>query len=590
MNENETFFFSIASNRILGNNKRRGEKDSPTAHGPVGRADRDNPANAAAFQATATAMEEQGTYDYVIVGAGSAGCVLANRLSADPANRVLLIEAGGKDRNPWLHIPVGYFKTMHNPKTDWCFVTEPDPGLNGRRLKWPRGKVLGGSSALNGLLYIRGQAQDYDHWRQLGNAGWSFEDVLPYFKRAEDQERGADDFHGAGGPLKVSNMRIHRPLCDAFIEAAEQIGIPRNDDFNGANQAGAGYFQLTADRGRRCSTARAYLRPARRRANLDVITRALVHRVALEAGRARALIFSRKGQEETVRARREILLAAGAIGSPQILQLSGIGDGEALRKMGIDTRHHLPGVGENLQDHLQIRAVYRTKQPVTLNDEVNNPLRKILIGIEYALFRTGPLTMGASQVGVFTATRPELETPDIQFHLQPLSSDSPGEGLHRFSAFTSSVCQLRPESRGRIALKSPDPAAHPAIHPNYLATPADQRTAVAAMKVSRRICQAPALAAHVRDELDPGEAVQTDEALLEHARNTATTIYHPVGTCKMGRDDMAVVDERLRVRGIEGLRVVDASIMPTIVSGNTNAPAIMIGEKASDMILQDARA
>ncbi len=535
-------------------------------------------------------MDGQDIYDYVIVGAGSAGCVLANRLSADPAVRVLLVEAGGKDRNPWLHIPVGYFKTMHNPKTDWCFVTEPDPGLNGRSIKWPRGKVLGGSSALNGLLYIRGQARDYDHWRQLGNSGWSFDDVLPYFKRAEDQERGADAFHGAGGPLKVSNMRIRRPLCDAFIEAAEQVGIPRNDDFNGASQEGAGYFQLTAHRGRRCSTARGYLRPIRGRKNLEVVTRALVHRVIIEDGRARALEYAWNGSVKRVAARREIVLAAGAIGSAQLLQLSGLGDGEALRKLGIEVQHHLPGVGTNLQDHLQIRAVYRTTKPITLNDEVNNPLRKILMGIEYALFRTGPLTMGASQVAVFTSTRPELETPDIQFHVQPLSSDSPGEGLHKFSAFTSSVCQLRPESRGRICLKSPDPASYPAIHPNYLATEEDQRTAVAAMKVSRRICQAPALARLIRDELDPGPAIQTDEALLDHARNTATTIYHPVGTCRMGRDELAVVDERLRVHGVEGLRVADASIMPTIVSGNTNAPTIMIGEKASDMILEDARA
>ncbi len=535
-------------------------------------------------------MDGQDLYDYVIVGAGSAGCVLANRLSADPAIRVLLVEAGGKDRNPWLHIPVGYFKTMHNPKTDWCFVTEPDPGLNGRSIKWPRGKVLGGSSALNGLLYIRGQARDYDHWRQLGNSGWSFDDVLPYFKRAEDQERGADDFHGAGGPLKVSNMRIRRALCDAFIDAAEEVGIPRNDDFNGATQEGAGYFQLTAHRGRRCSTARGYLRPVLNRRNLDVVTRALVHRVVIEGGRARALEYAQNGKVKRVAVRREILLAAGAIGSAQLLQLSGVGEGEALRELGIEVRRHLPGVGANLQDHLQIRAVYRTTKPITLNDEVNNPLRKILMGIEYALFRTGPLTMGASQVAVFTSTRPELETPDIQFHVQPLSSDSPGEGLHHFSAFTSSVCQLRPESRGRICLTSPDPAVYPAIHPNYLATEADQRTAVAAMKVSRRICRAPALARLIRDELDPGPAIQTDEALLDHARNTATTIYHPVGTCKMGRDELAVVDERLRVHGVEGLRVADASIMPTIVSGNTNAPTIMIGEKASDMILEDARA
>ena len=528
-------------------------------------------------------------YDYIVVGAGSAGCVLANRISADPANRVLLLEAGGKDRNPWIHIPVGYFKTMHNPKTDWCYVTEPDPGLNGRSIKWPRGKVLGGSSSINGLLYLRGQAQDYDHWRQLGNEGWSFEDVLPYFKRSEDQERGGDAYHGIGGPLKVSNMRISREICDAFIKAAEEVGIPPTDDFNGPRQEGAGYFQLTAHKGLRCSTAKGYLRPALRRPNLDVRTRALVQRLVLDGRRATGVAFSVDGQAIEVRARKEVILSAGAIGSAQILQLSGIADGALLQRFGIPAVHDLPGVGRNLQDHLQIRAMYRTKRPITLNDELNNPFRKMLIGIEYILFRTGPMSMGASQVGVFARTRPELETPDIQFHVQPLSADSPGEGLHRFSAFTSSICQLRPESRGRIELSSPDPRAYPALHPNYLATMTDQQVVVAAMKLSRRIARTPTLAPYIKEEIHPGPEVQSDEQLLDHARDIGQTIYHPVGTCKMGSDPEAVVDSRLRVHGIEGLRVADASIMPTIVSGNTNAPAIMIGEKASDMILADAR-
>ncbi len=533
--------------------------------------------------------ETAGVWDYVVVGAGSAGCVVAHRLSANPNTRVLLLEAGTRDRYPWIHVPVGYFKTMHNPRTDWCYVTEPDAGLNGRSIKWPRGKVLGGSSALNGLLYVRGHPADYDHWARLGNPGWSYRDVLPYFKSSEDQERGADAYHGTGGPQKVSDIRTRRAVCDAFIAAAEEIGIPRNDDFNGARQEGAGYFQLTVHGGRRWSTATGYLRPARRRPNLRVMTRALARRVEFEGKRATGVTFSIDGQSQTAGAAGEVVLAAGAIGSPQILLLSGIGDGELLRRFAIATVADAPGVGENLQDHLQIRAVYKCRRP-TLNDEVNNPLRRMLIGLEYLLFRTGPMTMAASQVGIFARSDAALDQPDIQFHIQPLSSDSPGEGLHRFSGITSSVCQLRPESRGRIVLTSPDPAAYPAIHPNYLATPLDQKTAIAGMKASRRLAQTAALAPHIVEEFDPGPGVQTDDELLEHARNTATTIYHPVGTCKMGpeSDDSAVVDARLRVRGVEGLRVVDASIMPTLTSGNTNAPAIMIGEKGADLILEDA--
>lgn len=534
-------------------------------------------------------MNSPETFDYIIVGAGSAGCVLANRLSADPKTRVLLLEAGGRDWNPWIHVPVGYFKTMHNPATDWCYLTEPEPGLNGRRLQWPRGKVLGGSSSINGLLYIRGQQADYDHWRQLGNAGWSYDDVLPYFRKSEDQERGGDDYHGAGGPIAVSGVRIHRKLCDVFIDAAEEAGIPRNDDFNGAVQEGAGYFQQTCRKGLRCSTAVGYLNPVKNRPNLKIVTRALVQRVLFDGVRAAGVAWTVKGRATQARSSGEVILSAGSIGSPQILMLSGVGPAQHLKDTGIEPVRDLAGVGENLQDHLQIRSVYKTREPITLNDEVNNPIRKMLMGIEFMLFRTGPLTIAASQVCVFTKTDPGLATPDIQFHIQPLSADKPGEGPHKFSAFTASVCQLRPESRGRLLLKSADPSAHPAIHANYLSTATDREVAVKAIKVTRRIAGTEALGSLISEEHEPGPGVRSDEELLEYARNRSQTIYHPVGTCKMGSDPMAVVDERLRLHGIEGLRVVDASIMPTLVSGNTNAPAIMIGEKAADMILEDAR-
>ena len=530
-------------------------------------------------------------YDYIVVGAGSAGCVLANRLSADSSKSVLLVEAGGRDWNPWIHVPVGYFKTLHNPTTDWCYKTEPDPGLAGRSIDWPRGKTLGGSSSINGLLYIRGQHEDYDHWRQLGNVGWSAEDVLPYFKRAEDQERGANDFHGVGGPLSVSDMRVHREVCHAFIAAAEEIGIPRNDDFNGRTQEGAGYFQLTSRHGRRCSTAVAYLNPARGRANLEIITHAHAERLLFDAKVSQlvnGIALSIKGsqREAYLKPGGEVVLCAGAVGSPQILQISGIGPGEVLQDLGIPVRLDLPGVGENLQDHLQIRMVYEVNVP-TLNDEINSFFRRMLIGIRYVLFRKGPMAMGASQVCVFCKTGPEKATPDIQFHFQPFSADKPGIEMHPFSGITSSVCQLRPESRGTIRIKSPDAHAYPAIRPNYLSASLDQDTAVAAMRMSRTLAQTKSLSPFIVSERLPGPAANTDEDLLDAARNISQTIYHPTSTCKMGKDPQAVVDDRLRVHGVKGLRVADASIMPSIVSGNTNAPTIMIGEKASDMLLED---
>lgn len=527
-------------------------------------------------------------YDYVVVGAGSTGCALASRLSESGDVTVALIEAGGRDWNPWIHVPVGYFRTMGNPSVDWCYKTQPDPGLNGRSINWPRGKVWGGSSSLNGLLYVRGQAEDYDQWRQQGNVGWAWDDVLPYFKRSEDNERGADDLHGSGGPLAVNDMRLHREICDEWVEAAQNSGFKFNPDYNGEDQEGVGFFQFTCRKGRRCSAASAYLTPNLGRKSLDVISKALTRRVVFEGTAAVGIEIERGGTIQTVRARNEVILCAGAIGSPQILMLSGIGNGADLRKLGIDVLRDAPDMGRNLQDHLQARLVHKCAKP-TMNNEVNSLIGKMKIAAEYALKRTGPMTMAASLACGFLKTRADLATPDIQFHIQPWSADSPAEGPHKFSAFTSSVCQLRPESRGHLELKSANPNDYPLIHPNYLATPLDQQTIVAGVKIARDIAAQEPLKTSITSEHAPGTDVQSDADLLTWIRNTATTIYHPSGTCRMGQDDQAIVDERLRVKGVSNLRVADCSIMPTLVSGNTNAPAIMIGEKLSDMIRQDAR-
>ncbi|RCW71629.1 GMC family oxidoreductase [Pseudorhodoferax soli] len=534
-------------------------------------------------------------FDHIVVGAGSAGCVLAARLSEDPGTRVLLLEAGPPDRSPWIHLPIGYGKTMWSPELNWCYQTDPDPNMNGRRIYWPRGKTLGGSSSINGLIYIRGQQEDYDHWAALGNTGWSYDEVLPYFVKSENNQRGAIALHGDAGPLRVSDIGARHELIEAFIAGAGEIGVPATSDFNGARQEGAGYYQLTTHRGLRVSAAKAYLKPARGRPNLRVETGAFASGVLLEGRRAVGVRWRQDGILREARCRGEVLLAAGALQSPQLLQLSGIGPPALLAEHGIPVVHDAPGVGENLQDHLQIRLIYECTKPITTNDQLRTWWGQTRLGLQWLLARSGPLAVGINQGGCFLrALRgpdglPVATTPDIQFHVATLSADMAGGKVHPFSGFTMSVCQLRPESRGRVRIRSADPFEPPSMQPNYLATELDRRTAVAGMQAARAIAAAPSMRPYVRREVKPGPDAADEAALLAFCRDNGATIFHPSGTCRMGVDAAAVLDPRLRVRGIAALRVIDCSAMPTLVSGNTHAPAVMMAEKAVDMIREDAR-
>jgi len=538
--------------------------------------------------------QSPGPFDYVIVGAGSAGCLLANRLSADPDVRVLLLEAGGKDDYFWIHVPVGYLYTIGNPRTDWCYKTEPDPGLNGRSLGYARGRVLGGCSSINAMIYMRGQKADYDHWAALGLRGWSWDEVLPYFKRTEDYQHGADELHGAGGELRVEERRVNWEILDAWREAAEECGIPKIEEFNRGDNSGNAYFQMNQRRGVRWSNTKAFLRPVMHRPNLTVLTQAHVKRVRVQTlgflKRATGVEFSLGPRgNQFAEARGEVILAAGSIGSPQILQLSGIGPGALLQELGINVEHSLPGVGENLHDHLQIRLMYKVKNVRTLNERANSLFGKMAMGLEYLFFRTGPLTMPPSQLGAFAKSDPAQPSANIEWHVQPLSLDKFGSPLHPFPAITPSVCNLRPTSRGHVRIKSPDPHAHPAIMLNYLSTMEDKKVAVDSIHITRRIMQAKALAKYQPEEFKPGPDFKTDLSLMSAAGDLGTTIFHPVGTCRMGHDELAVVDDRLRVRGIAGLRVIDASVMPRITSGNTNAPTTMIAEKGAEFVREDAK-
>jgi choline dehydrogenase len=529
------------------------------------------------------------SFDFIIVGAGSAGCVLANRLSANGRYRVALLEAGPRDSNFWIHLPIGYGKTMWDPKLNWRFYTEPEPHMDGRRIYWPRGRVLGGSSAINGLIVVRGQARDYDHWCDLGNPGWGWSDVLPYFIKLEDNpDLARDQLHGTAGPLRVTSIRRRHELIEAFIGAAESLGISRTADFNGASQEGAGYYQLTTRNGWRVSAADAYLREAKRRKNLTIFTGAHVVRITIDNRRVARGVLCRFGEQlHELRARRGVVLAAGAVQSPQLLMLSGIGPAEHLSKHNIPVIMDCPGVGQNLQDHLQIRLIYRCTKPITTNDALRSIGGRIRIGLEWLLRRTGPLAVGINQGGLFTRVLPDSHTPDIQFHVATLSADVAGGKVHDFSGFTLSVCQLRPESTGSITLASADPFAAPKIQVNYLAAEADRRCTVAAIAFARKLAGTAPLSNYVAAEMLPGPNCIDDTSLLAYARQYGATIFHPTGTCRMGSDHNAVVDPRLHLHGVDGLWIADCSVMPRLVSGNTNVPAIMIGEKASDMILED---
>ncbi|SDC77197.1 choline dehydrogenase [Pseudomonas guariconensis] len=527
-------------------------------------------------------------FDYVVVGAGPAGCLLANRLSADPSCRVLLLEAGGRDNYPWIHIPVGYLYCIGNPRTDWCFKTEAQPGLGGRSLGYPRGKVLGGCSSINGMIYMRGQAADYDRWAEQGNDGWAWKDVLPLFKASECHFAGASDSHGAEGEWRVEQQRYSWPILDAFRDAAEQSGIAKVADFNTGDNAGCGYFQVNQRSGVRWNASKAFLRPVQGRPNLTVLTGVPVDQIILENARASAVKARWQGAWQAFKARREIILCAGSVGSPGILQRSGIGPRKLLEGLGIGVRHELPGVGGNLQDHLQLRLIYQIRNTRTLNQMANSLWCKMGMGLRYLYDRSGPLAMAPSQLGAFVRSGPEQATANLQYHVQPLSLERFGEPLHRFPAFTASVCNLRPVSRGRIDIRSADMLAAPLIDPNYLSDPQDLKVAADAIRITRRIVQAPALAAFDPREYLPGPALQTEQQLHEAAGKIGTTIFHPVGTCRMGSGPLDVVDNQLRVHGVPGLRVADASIMPQIVSGNTCSPTLMIAEKAAQLILKGA--